>query len=307
MEQIYDFIIIGAGPAGCFCGIELAKAGMKVCILEKHAENARKVCGDGINAICTEVLQRMDFPMERLTDEGAVPIMKYHIYREGALQSIDLTQEHKTVYGLPRNKTDLVFQRYASEEHHVAIYYNTNVQDIISTDGIYMIGNFCARRIVIAAGVYAPVMLNGIPLYPATKDRPVGVSMIVKGKKAAEPFFLFDYDASYHGTYAWIFCIGEGIYNAGIWLKEDKAAIRDKMEHFMQERAAAWIGAEYEVMVPLKGALMGIGDPVASPQPGIYLIGDAANSSNPADGEGISRAIVAAKELTMQILNTIRS
>ena len=231
--------------------------------------------------------------------------MKYYIYRNGVLQCIDLMQEHKTVYGLPRNKTDLVFQQYARNDYHIDIHYKTTVQDIVSTDGIYTIGNYRARKIVIATGVHRPIKINGAPLYNVTNDRPVGVSMIIRGKKAKEPFFLFDYDASYQGTYAWLFCIGENIYNAGIWLKEDKKMIRNKMDHFIQERVSAWIGSEYEVMVPLKGALMGIGNPVVSPQSDIYIIGDAANSSNPADGEGISRAIVEAKELTMNLLNII--
>ena len=45
MENIYDYIIIGAGPAGCFCGIELTKKGLKVCIFEK---NVPKCCKEWI-------------------------------------------------------------------------------------------------------------------------------------------------------------------------------------------------------------------------------------------------------------------
>ena len=303
MDQIYDYMIIGAGPAGCFCGAELAKAGRSVCMLEKNPPDTRKVCGDGINAICTEVLHKMDFPLQMLTEEGAVPILKYHLYRNGELQSMDLTQAQKTVYGLPRSKTDRVFQRYAAEMHQIPLCYDTAVRDLTFSEGIYTTGSFHARNLILATGTHAPVTCNGIPLFTAPKHRPVGVSTILRGKKAEEPFFLFDYDEAYRGTYAWIFCIGQNTYNAGIWLKEDKALIRERLEQFLQKRAAAWIGSDYEVLVPLKGALMGIGAPVASSHPGVYIIGDAANSSNPADGEGISRAIVAAKELAMRIIS----
>lgn len=302
MKKIFDYIIIGAGPAGCFCAAELSKEGLSVCILEKNAENTRKVCGDGINAICTEVLKKMDFPIERLIVEGSVPIRKYHIYQNGVLKSIDLMQEHKTVYGLPRNKTDLVFQHYVKEVYHVPIYYNTYVKDIKFSEGIYLVGHCYARKIVLATGTHSPITLDGIPLFTATKDRPIGVSMILRGKQAEESYFLFDYDNAYKGTYAWIFCIGQGIYNVGIWLKEDKAMIRNQMTRFLQERVNEWIGYDYEVLIPLKGALMGIGERVISHYSDIYIIGDAANSSNPVDGEGISRAVIEAKKLALQIV-----
>lgn len=46
--KIWDVIIVGAGPAGSMAGYYLAKAGLKVLILEKTNFPRRKVCGGGL-------------------------------------------------------------------------------------------------------------------------------------------------------------------------------------------------------------------------------------------------------------------
>jgi geranylgeranyl reductase family protein len=43
-----DVVIVGAGPAGCFVGKILAEHGLKVAIVEEHAEVGRPVCCTGI-------------------------------------------------------------------------------------------------------------------------------------------------------------------------------------------------------------------------------------------------------------------
>ncbi len=47
--EIYDLIIIGAGPAGLFCASHRGMAGMRVSVLEKKASAARKllIAGSG--------------------------------------------------------------------------------------------------------------------------------------------------------------------------------------------------------------------------------------------------------------------
>lgn len=152
---------------------------------------------------------------------------------------------------------------------------------------------------------YASIQLDRNPFISVNKDRPLGVSMIVNSKEAEEPYFLFDYDSEYHGTYAWIFCIGKGKYNIGMWLKEEKTKIREKMDLFMKSRVTEWLGNDYEVEIPLKGSLMGIGKPIVSNTDDIIIIGDAANSSNELDGEGISKAIISAKEAILKIKDNI--
>ena len=57
MPFVYDYIVVGAGPAGCICAGELKKKGYTVCALERQAPDHRKVCGDGISDVCVRLLR----------------------------------------------------------------------------------------------------------------------------------------------------------------------------------------------------------------------------------------------------------
>ncbi len=48
MREKYDVIIIGAGPAGLSCAIELQKSGKSVLLIEKNKEIGHKVCAGGL-------------------------------------------------------------------------------------------------------------------------------------------------------------------------------------------------------------------------------------------------------------------
>lgn len=50
MKNVFDAIVIGAGPAGSCAAIVLAMAGWRVAIVEKQAFPRRKVCGECVSA-----------------------------------------------------------------------------------------------------------------------------------------------------------------------------------------------------------------------------------------------------------------
>ena len=299
---MYDFIIIGAGPAGCFAASELAKAGYSVCIVEKTCRGYRKVCGDGLNSICTEILRMMDFPMENLLKAGAVPIHTTYLYHDDVFQQISMKQQHKEAYGLSRNLTDMLFQEYVTTSFEVPILYQTKITYINRKDGLFYIGDLKCKAVIIASGVSTSIYIDNIKLCQNFSSLPVGVSMIVEGKPNDENYFLFDYSSKYHGTYAWIFSIGKNQYNIGLWLKQDKKNIRNLFTSFYETRVRQWLGGNINVIEPLRGSYMGIGISNLKVINGIYVIGDAALTANSEDGEGISKAILSAKHTISSIL-----
>ena len=48
-EQIYDVLIIGAGPAGLTCAIKLAESGLHIAIIDQSSFPKDKTCGDGLS------------------------------------------------------------------------------------------------------------------------------------------------------------------------------------------------------------------------------------------------------------------
>ena len=59
MENIYDIIIVGAGPAGCSCAINLASSKLKIAIIDKCTFARDKVCGGGLSDRSVNTLKRM--------------------------------------------------------------------------------------------------------------------------------------------------------------------------------------------------------------------------------------------------------
>jgi len=64
--QTADIIIIGAGPAGLSCALQLAKLGISSTLLEKEHFPRDKVCGDALSGKAIHVLRQLD---EKWPDE----------------------------------------------------------------------------------------------------------------------------------------------------------------------------------------------------------------------------------------------
>ena len=54
-----DVIVVGAGPAGSIASLVLARAGMRVTMLESRAVPREKVCGDALIPDALELLARV--------------------------------------------------------------------------------------------------------------------------------------------------------------------------------------------------------------------------------------------------------
>src|SRR3954467_6026069 len=65
--EMFDAVIVGAGPAGSSCAAFCAKAGLQSLVLEREKFPREKVCGDCLNPSCWSVLQRLELA-ERVRD-----------------------------------------------------------------------------------------------------------------------------------------------------------------------------------------------------------------------------------------------
>ncbi|PPC84250.1 MAG: hypothetical protein CTY39_08780, partial [Hyphomicrobium sp.] len=67
MEQRVQCCIAGGGPAGMMLGVLLARAGVKVLVLEKHADFLRDFRGDTVHPSTMQVLHELGWLDEFLT------------------------------------------------------------------------------------------------------------------------------------------------------------------------------------------------------------------------------------------------
>lgn len=72
----YDVIIIGAGPAGLTCGLQLAKAGKSCLVIEQREELRGKVCGDGLSSHCMQVLKKINIQEDELVSLGGKKVYR---------------------------------------------------------------------------------------------------------------------------------------------------------------------------------------------------------------------------------------
>lgn len=67
-DELYDVIVVGAGPAGSSCATMLAKHGSRVLLLDKAQFPREKICGDCINPKCWPIFELL----------GVAAILKEH-------------------------------------------------------------------------------------------------------------------------------------------------------------------------------------------------------------------------------------
>jgi len=60
-HDTFDYVIVGAGPAGCVLATVLARAGRNVVVVDKAKFPRDKCCGDGLTTLALRMLERIDF------------------------------------------------------------------------------------------------------------------------------------------------------------------------------------------------------------------------------------------------------
>jgi flavin-dependent dehydrogenase len=75
----FDVLVIGAGPSGATAGLVLARAGLKVAIVEKVAFPRRKVCGEFISATTWPLLRTLGVAADLLPAAGP-PVRRVGLY-----------------------------------------------------------------------------------------------------------------------------------------------------------------------------------------------------------------------------------
>jgi menaquinone-9 beta-reductase len=102
-----DVLVIGAGPAGSACAWALARAGLRVLLVDQHAFPRDKVCGDGLIPDAMAALARLGVLEQVL----AVAQPVHHVRCIGSRGGqVDVPG---TMAVLPRRELDHILFRHA--------------------------------------------------------------------------------------------------------------------------------------------------------------------------------------------------
>jgi len=79
MDNSWDAVAVGAGPAGCVAATLFAREGLRVAVLDKAAGPPSKVCGEYLSPGCLPILERIG-ALRSLYETGARPLLEMRIH-----------------------------------------------------------------------------------------------------------------------------------------------------------------------------------------------------------------------------------
>ena len=313
----HDILVVGGGPAGAATGFWLAKAGHDVCVLERKAFPRDKTCGDGLTPRAVHQLREM----------GLEPAIAARYHRHDGLRAeahgitLELPWPDHPVfpsYGYVVRRRDLDWM--VAEQAAAAgaeLRQSSEALRPLTRDG-HVIGALVkdkasgetrevhARYVVVADGSLSRF---GRALGTArNKSYPQGIAIrgYFESPLSADPWIescldVHDRDGRSLPGYGWIFPLGDGTINVGIGLLSTYKGYRDvNTTHLMNEWAATaperW-GIDPDAMLapPTGGRLPMAGSVNPKVGPNWLIVGDAAGSINPFNGEGIDYAYETAR------------
>ncbi len=290
MKNNYDVVVVGGGPSGSMCAIEIAKAGYSVCILEKDRDIGMPVrCGEAIGH--TGLTQFFKPKPQWIASE----INESQIIAPGGIK-LNIPFRNETGYILNRRIFDYDVSRIAVS-HGAEVYTKSYVKKLIIEDNFVkgVVLNHLDKevkincKIVIGAdGIESRVgRWGGIKTSVRMKDMESCVQYSVANiNTKMNRMIMYVGDQYAPGGYLWIFPKGDGFANIGIGISgkysKDKSA-KQYLDDFISNNYP-----EVSVLTTVCG---GVPCPKPNKNPinnGLMLVGDAAHQINPMTGGGIA-------------------
>jgi len=317
-----DVLVIGGGPAGASAAYWLAKLGHEVTVVERKAFPREKTCGDGLTPRAVHQLNEMG-----LGDQLA----QFHRYNglraTGMGRQLELEWPKHPVYPqygyvVRRRELDTKVARNAVAAGATLLAGHDALQPIVDRGFVRgavvqpSIGDpleIRARYVVVADGANSRFG-RALGTF-RTREWPYGTAIRTywETPRHAEPWIesaldVKDRNGNPMPGYGWIFPVGDGTVNIGVGLlstfREFKSVntthLLDAYAHQVAER---WeIDADHPECKATSGRIPMGGSVGPKAGPSYLVIGDAAGSVNPFNGEGIDYAYETAR-MAAQVLH----
>jgi geranylgeranyl reductase family protein len=312
-----EVLVVGGGPAGAATGYWLAKHGHDVTIVERKTFPREKTCGDGLTPRAVHQLDEMGLA------DALVPFHRYNGLRAtGMGRALELEWPSHPVYPsygyvVRRRELDQLVADNAAAAGATLLQGHEALQPVI--DRGFVRGAIVedkengggtreirARYVVVADGANSRFG-RALGTY-RTRDWPYGTAIRTywQTPRHAEPWIesaldVKDRNGNPMPGYGWIFPVGDGTVNIGVGLLSTFRDFKSVNTTHLLDAYAHQVADRWEIdpgmpeckatsgRIPMGGSV----GPKAGPT--YLVVGDAAGSVNPFNGEGIDYAYETAR------------
>jgi menaquinone-9 beta-reductase len=312
IDDSFDVIIIGAGPAGLTTALALAGSGLSILILDKAKFPRDKACGDALSGKVLDVLKKLPgnlyeefsaFPRKMASDGiRFIAPGKQFIDVPFALNPDPSRPAHGFTFR--RIDFDNLLLQKAMQVNEVTVLENVRPERIMVTHDhavVYTTNRMFRSRIVVGSdGSHSIVKKCLIRGKPDFEHHSLGIRAYFTGISDPHPanfielFFLKELLPDYF----WIFPMYDAVYNVGLGISVRKVR---KNQLNLTRLFSETIDNDPELRLRFRDARMtGIPEahdlplgPANHPLSGDHflLTGDAASLIDPFTGEGIGNAM----------------
>ncbi|MBL8054893.1 MAG: geranylgeranyl reductase family protein [Nitrospira sp.] len=285
MNLTYDVIVVGSGPAGSITAWRLARAGVRVAVLEKAALPRYKTCGGGIIG---RTLQALPIDVRHVIEQDC-HTAQLQVVSEGL--SFTTHRSVPIVSMTMRDQFDYALLS-AAQAAGAALYQRCAVEEVspksdwvtVTTDK----GAMMAKFLVAADGALSPIarkvgMVDGRVLIPALEyEVMIPQERLDRFRGVAR----FDFGILPHG-YAWAFPKRQHLSIGILSMVQRERELKRTIMQYLD-----LLGCGDLTQIERHGFVIPI-RPRTGPfmKNRVLLVGDAAGFADPVTGEGISCAL----------------
>ncbi len=307
MPEVYDAIVVGAGPGGSALAADLASRGIEVLLLDKSEFPRDKACGDALSPRAVGILNRLGVN-DLLLDvgyriEGARFTSPNGLTIEAELRGAD---HHRTGYVVRRMDLDECLCSHAVQSGaHLVERIRVTAVDERSSGMPSVVGRRRGRRIrwrgrVVVLAVGANLrLLDNLGLLPSRQRLSFAMRGYWKDTKPLGDRIQIRFDGVPLPGYGWIFPVSDTEANVGVGIFNRDPGSGTQLASLLD----AFI--DQPALNDLLGPGRMIGRPKGFPirtdfhrsparRNRLLLIGEAAGLVNPFTGEGVDYALESA-------------